>query len=43
MDIDLVGVEDFMQDKFCLLPVAKIYFDEKITFLHLINLTQKKC
>lgn len=29
MDIDLVGVEDFMQDKFCLLPVAKIYFDEK--------------
>lgn len=29
MDIDLVSVEDFMQDKFCLLPVAKIYFDEK--------------
>tara|TARA_R110002049_G_scaffold218363_1_gene389840 strand:- start:785 stop:1291 length:507 start_codon:yes stop_codon:yes gene_type:complete len=29
MDIDLVSVEDFMQDKFCLLPVAKIYFDPK--------------
>ncbi len=29
MDIDLVSVEDFMQDKFCLLPVAKIYFDKR--------------
>jgi hypothetical protein len=29
MDIDLVSVEDFMEDKFCLLPVAKIYFDER--------------
>ena len=29
MDIDLVSIEDFMQDKFCLLPVAKIYYDDK--------------
>lgn len=29
MDIDLVSVQDFLTDEFCLLPVAKVYFDEK--------------
>ncbi|MBR9832009.1 hypothetical protein GYB57_07685 [bacterium] len=29
MDIDFVSVQDFLTDEFCLLPVAKVYFDEK--------------
>jgi len=29
MDIDLVSVQDFLTDEFCLLPVAKVYFDPK--------------
>jgi hypothetical protein len=29
MDIDLVSVQDFLTDEYCLLPVAKVYFDPK--------------
>ncbi len=29
MDINLLGVSEFVDDNFCLLPVAKVYFDEK--------------